>query len=693
MIKIKQLLIAILLIFCLSIFYFCYNYYQEFRKFATANAMQEQTFESSFVTSQLQNELSNAEDHLIYMTLIKQHSQILDQLARTHVISDQSVELIRHNLDTVKAKAKIIKDIFFVDVDGKPISSSSDADYESIKKKSAISTLYKSIYNVVDRSTDHTLGNAAVIKDPTPDGKYKFSAAYGYPVLKESDRSILGYILMIIPFDQLVESVSSQYQNSKIMIDTKQNGDIDYYVTITDSIKFENVENPNKVVLYVSVLKRVDEIETIILDSILNQVETNIFISIFIGICLIFSFILIMHSFGVLFDFIIEIRNKSEVGKERFFVYEFNETSKQLLRMKQEIDSQLHKIHEVNKSLEKSNQEKEIANNQLANLNRHLEEQVQERTESLQNALNLSNKCNEINSTIISQRSLLKDDFTPKQVFDSFVSTIQQFNLKRNFLFEYKIENERKLKFNNIDKDLPELDDNVKIDTYLNKDGFYFFPLTIKEGVGRLIIHSPIESIETAILSNVSIFCRDVSIFLDNRVLRNRLSYWAKTDGLTKLGNRAAYENAIAFYETSLDNEIGLFLIDVNGLKEMNDKQGHEAGDALLKTVADRLKKVFSKYNAQIYRIGGDEFIVILQQEDLDKSDEIIEALIASQDKPVKNPTRGKVVATYAVGFADSRKVPFEMLYKKADAEMYARKEQYYKLREELFGEIRKPRH
>jgi two-component system CheB/CheR fusion protein len=151
----------------------------------------------------------------------------------------------------------------------------------------------------------------------------------------------------------------------------------------------------------------------------------------------------------------------------------------------------------------------------------------------------------------------------------------------------------------------------------------------------------------------------------------------------------------MAFYETSLDNEIGLFLIDVNGLKEMNDKMGHAAGDALLKTVAERLKKVFAKRSASLYRIGGDEFIAILEQDELDNGTAILEELIAAQDDPVAmmNKRSSGIVATFAVGFADSRKVPFEMLYKHADAEMYARKEAYYKMRQEKFGEIRKPRH
>lgn len=97
-----------------------------------------------------------------------------------------------------------------------------------------------------------------------------------------------------------------------------------------------------------------------------------------------------------------EIRHKTVIGKEKFLIYEFNETSKQLLRMKKDIDSKVDTIKQTNLELKQSNLEIEKANNQLANINKRLEEQVQERTESLQQALNLSKKCNEISSTIIS---------------------------------------------------------------------------------------------------------------------------------------------------------------------------------------------------------------------------------------------------------------------------------------------------
>lgn len=61
-----------------------------------------------------------------------------------------------------------------------------------------------------------------------------------------------------------------------------------------------------------------------------------------------------------------------------------------------------------------------------------------------------------------------------------------------------------------------------------------------------------------------------------------------------------------------MDTSLGIIYLDVNGLKDVNDQFGHEVGDALLVECARRMKMVFKK--ADFYRIGGDEFIIIICQ-------------------------------------------------------------------------------
>ena len=96
------------------------------------------------------------------------------------------------------------------------------------------------------------------------------------------EKILRGYIAMVIPFENLLESVRSQYHNSEFEISTKQQVEPQYYISVTETVKFNNVLSDNKIILYVSILKRVDEIESRILDTILKQIENNILISIII---------------------------------------------------------------------------------------------------------------------------------------------------------------------------------------------------------------------------------------------------------------------------------------------------------------------------------------------------------------------------------------------------------------------------
>lgn len=84
----------------------------------------------------------------------------------------------------------------------------------------------------------------------------------------------------------------------------------------------------------------------------------------------------------------------------------------------------------------------------------------------------------------------------------------------------------------------------------------------------------------------------------------------ANLDELTRLFNRAAYEEEIKRLEVSANNTLVYASIDLNGLKVTNDTLGHAAGDELLSGAADCIKSTFGKYG-KVFRIGGDEFSAI----------------------------------------------------------------------------------
>ena len=119
-----------------------------------------------------------------------------------------------------------------------------------------------------------------------------------------------------------------------------------------------------------------------------------------------------------------------------------------------------------------------------------------------------------------------------------------------------------------------------------------------------------------------------------------------------------------------INEPYGVFFVDVNGLKTVNDTNGHQAGDNLLKNVADTLKEHFGK-QAEIYRVGGDEFMVICEGVTREEFEAFEAGLRANCERPGR--------AHFAVGSCfsdDTHDIKKSMQI--ADTRMYEDKEAYY---------------
>lgn len=103
----------------------------------------------------------------------------------------------------------------------------------------------------------------------------------------------------------------------------------------------------------------------------------------------------------------------------------------------------------------------------------------------------------------------------------------------------------------------------------------------------------------------------------------NRLAF---RDSLTQVGNKTAYDEMVGLIEADIAVGVAKFAVvvmDLNNLKLANDTYGHNTGDALLLDAATAMRRVFN--NERIYRIGGDEFAVILLGDEISKVDELSE--------------------------------------------------------------------
>ena len=107
----------------------------------------------------------------------------------------------------------------------------------------------------------------------------------------------------------------------------------------------------------------------------------------------------------------------------------------------------------------------------------------------------------------------------------------------------------------------------------------------------------------------------------------NDLNRRANVDALTSVRNKGAFATYIDNMQVSLDAgvekpEFAIGVFDCDNLKEVNDQHGHDKGDAYLKTASMLICKVFQ--HSPVFRIGGDEFAVILRNDDFARRDELI---------------------------------------------------------------------
>lgn len=163
-------------------------------------------------------------------------------------------------------------------------------------------------------------------------------------------------------------------------------------------------------------------------------------------------------------------------------------------------------------------------------------------------------------------------------------------------------------------------------------------------------------------------------------VLYYRLLQLTETDALTRVKNRTAFETR----EEKLQNDIqssncspfALAVFDVNNLKQINDNLGHEAGDDYIINSCHLICQIFKK--SAVYRIGGDEFVAVLENEDYEMRDQLMEEIFdkvkALKTDPYLEPTERVSIAGGLAAFDPQSDFSVTNVFKKADARMYEKK-------------------
>lgn len=148
----------------------------------------------------------------------------------------------------------------------------------------------------------------------------------------------------------------------------------------------------------------------------------------------------------------------------------------------------------------------------------------------------------------------------------------------------------------------------------------------------------------------------------------------ARRDALTHTKNKTAYHEM----ERELQGKIkegkelfGIVVCDINGLKIVNDTEGHRAGDEYIKASCRLICRIFA--HSPVFRIGGDEFVVILRGEDFDNRVALLSVLRKQVEENIRMG-EGPVVASGLAELVPVSDHTVEEVFNRADGHMYADK-------------------
>jgi diguanylate cyclase (GGDEF)-like protein len=172
---------------------------------------------------------------------------------------------------------------------------------------------------------------------------------------------------------------------------------------------------------------------------------------------------------------------------------------------------------------------------------------------------------------------------------------------------------------------------------------------------------------ENGTIAGATVFVEDVTDYVLVSEENRRLSYH---DYLTGLYNRRYYGELMQKIETENRLPVAFLIADINGLKLVNDAFGHHAGDELLLRVSRRISVGFGP-QATVMRIGGDEFVILIEGEEAANAAEAVDRVKTVMEKEMMFGINLSV--SFGLAFRRTGEL-MEDVMKRAESEMYGRK-------------------
>lgn len=168
------------------------------------------------------------------------------------------------------------------------------------------------------------------------------------------------------------------------------------------------------------------------------------------------------------------------------------------------------------------------------------------------------------------------------------------------------------------------------------------------------------------------------TLSIDNEKEREQyLLHISSLDGLTGIYNRRSYETDLEELRMNIKEDVIVVSLDLNGLKAVNDNQGHQAGDDILQKAASCINESFSQYG-KVYRVGGDEFIALMYL-DYEEMPLIKERFFKKLEEQGKMTGSLISISFGYASYAEHKDANIDSLVMMADKNMYQEKALHYK--------------
>ena len=203
------------------------------------------------------------------------------------------------------------------------------------------------------------------------------------------------------------------------------------------------------------------------------------------------------------------------------------------------------------------------------------------------------------------------------------------------------------------------------------------------------VLAASMKNMEDEINSYIDTMEKTTAELIAAREQAKQMDHAANIDALTKVRNKRAYDVEADRLDKS-GQPYGVLMVDMNGLKKINDTYGHEKGDISIKTVCRNICHLFK--HSPVFRVGGDEFIVLLSGTDYEERDVLFDQLSETfrrQQSDEKLPPWERVTA--ATGFAEydaEKDECIRSVQKRADAAMYENKRAWKKQNEGYAAQV-----